>query len=81
MTIAHISEEEAARDVAGLLARLRAGEEIVIEADNVPNVVVSRVDEHSVRLHPELIPKIEARPKRPGFNWEELKRDRGEGRP
>ena len=54
---------------------------IVIEADNVPNVVVSRVDEHSVRLHPELIPKVEARPKRPGFNWEELKRDRDEVRP
>ncbi len=29
----HISEEEAARDFAGLLARVRAGAEVVIETD------------------------------------------------
>jgi antitoxin (DNA-binding transcriptional repressor) of toxin-antitoxin stability system len=81
MTVAHISEEEAVRDVAGLLARVRAGEEIVIEGDNVPNVVVSPIDEHSVRPHPKLTPLHEARSKTPGFDWETLKRDRDEGRP
>jgi len=29
----HISEEEAARDFAGLMARVRAGNEVVIESD------------------------------------------------
>jgi len=29
----HISEEEAARDFAGLMARVRAGVEVVIESD------------------------------------------------
>lgn len=29
----HISEEEAARDFAGLMARVRAGEEVIIESE------------------------------------------------
>ena len=33
MAVIHISEAEAVRDFAGLLARVRAGEEIVIESD------------------------------------------------
>jgi antitoxin (DNA-binding transcriptional repressor) of toxin-antitoxin stability system len=31
--VIHISEEEAARDFAGLMARVRAGAEVVIESD------------------------------------------------
>ena len=31
MAVTHISETEAARDFAGLLARVRAGEEVIIE--------------------------------------------------
>jgi len=31
--VIHISEEEAARDFAGLLARVREGAEVVIESD------------------------------------------------
>ncbi|MEI9979063.1 MAG: hypothetical protein WDN23_08670 [Edaphobacter sp.] len=33
MAIIHISEAEATRDFAGLLARVRAGAEVVIESD------------------------------------------------
>jgi antitoxin (DNA-binding transcriptional repressor) of toxin-antitoxin stability system len=33
MATIHISETEAARDLAGLLARVRAGAEVVIESD------------------------------------------------
>lgn len=40
MAVIHISEAEAARDFAGLLARVRAGEEILIEKDASPAVVV-----------------------------------------
>lgn len=38
----HISEAEAARDFAGLMARVRAGEEIVIESDDAHPVAVVR---------------------------------------
>ena len=36
MAVIHISEDEAARDFPGLLARLRAGEEFVIQAGTQP---------------------------------------------
>jgi antitoxin (DNA-binding transcriptional repressor) of toxin-antitoxin stability system len=40
MATIHISEADAARDFAGLLARVRAGAEIVIESDAVPVAVL-----------------------------------------
>lgn len=40
MATIHISEADAARDFAGLLARVRAGEEIVIESDTHPVAVL-----------------------------------------
>lgn len=40
MATIHISEAEAARDLPGLLARVRAGAEIVIESDTHPAVVL-----------------------------------------
>jgi antitoxin (DNA-binding transcriptional repressor) of toxin-antitoxin stability system len=51
--VSHISEAEAARDFAGLLTRVRAGDEIVIE-DNAgdkarPVAMVRQVEPH-VRL-------------------------------
>ncbi len=47
----HISEEEAARDFAGLIARVRAGTEVVIESESgkLP-VAVVRPAEPYVRL-------------------------------
>jgi antitoxin (DNA-binding transcriptional repressor) of toxin-antitoxin stability system len=38
--VIHISEEEAARDFAALLVRVRAGAEVVIEHDSQPIAVV-----------------------------------------
>jgi antitoxin (DNA-binding transcriptional repressor) of toxin-antitoxin stability system len=40
MATIHISEAEAARDFASLLARVRAGAEIVIESDTHPVAVL-----------------------------------------
>ncbi len=40
MATIHISEAEAARDFAGLLARVRAGAEIVIENNSHPVAVI-----------------------------------------
>ena len=47
--VIHISEEEAARDFAGVLARVRAGIEVVIESGKLPMAVV-RPAEPGVRL-------------------------------
>jgi antitoxin (DNA-binding transcriptional repressor) of toxin-antitoxin stability system len=47
--VIHISEEEAARDFAGVLARVRAGIEVVIERGKLPMAVV-RSAEPGVRL-------------------------------
>lgn len=38
--VIHISEAEAARDFAALMARVRAGEEIVIESGDLPVAVI-----------------------------------------
>lgn len=43
MAVIHIPEAEAARDFTGLLARVRAGEEIAIVKDSSPSVIL-RVD-------------------------------------
>jgi prevent-host-death family protein len=48
MATIHIPESEAARDFKGLLARVRAGEEIVIENEASPAVIL-RAAEPSVR--------------------------------
>jgi antitoxin (DNA-binding transcriptional repressor) of toxin-antitoxin stability system len=38
--VIHISETDAARDFAGLLARVRAGAEVVIESGKLPVAVI-----------------------------------------
>lgn len=59
MATFHISETEAARDFAGLLARVRAGAEVVIEEDSRPVAVLRSPDpprrtiEECVALLPE----------------------------
>ena len=59
MATFHISEAEAARDFAGLLARVRAGAEVVIEEDSRPVAVVRSLDpprrtaEECIALLPE----------------------------
>jgi hypothetical protein len=49
MATIHISEADAYRDFAGLLARVRAGAEVVIEDPASPAVVLRTVVEPSVR--------------------------------
>ena len=44
MATIHISEAEAARDFAALLARVRAGAEVVIESDSHPAAVLRAVE-------------------------------------
>jgi antitoxin (DNA-binding transcriptional repressor) of toxin-antitoxin stability system len=62
MATIHISEAEAARDFAGLLARVRAGAEIVIESDTHPVAVLRtpapprRSIEECIALLPEESP-------------------------
>lgn len=49
MAVIHISREEAAGDFDGLLARVRAGERVVIEENTSPVAVLQAADPH-VRL-------------------------------
>lgn len=49
MATFHISEAEAARNFAGLLARVRAGDEVVIESSLSPAVVLRPALERPLR--------------------------------
>lgn len=56
MATIHITEDEASRDFAGLLARVRPGAEIVIESNSRPVAVVRPAgDEFRPRLLSESI--------------------------
>lgn len=66
MAVTHIPETEAARDLAGLLARVRAGEEIVIERESSPGVVL-RVVEPRGRLLSESIALAKKHAKELGY--------------
>lgn len=63
----HISEEEAARDFAGLMARVRAGIEVVIESDARPVAVLRPAAEPRGRLLSESIALAEAHAKELGY--------------
>ena len=67
MATFHVSEAEAARDFIGLLARVRAGEEIVIEADHAPIAVLRPAPENRGRLLSESISLAEAHAKALGY--------------
>jgi antitoxin (DNA-binding transcriptional repressor) of toxin-antitoxin stability system len=64
MATFRISESEAARDFAGLMARVRAGAEVIIESDALPVAVlhmpapVSRTFDEAVALLPEDSPAV-----------------------
>ncbi len=66
MATIHISEAEAARDFAGLIARVRAGVEVVID-DASPAIKLSVVAAQSGRLLSESIALAEAHAKAQGF--------------
>jgi antitoxin (DNA-binding transcriptional repressor) of toxin-antitoxin stability system len=67
MATVYIPETEAARDLPGLLARVRAGEEIVIEKDFSPAVVLRMAVEPRGRLLSESIALAEAHAKELGY--------------
>jgi antitoxin (DNA-binding transcriptional repressor) of toxin-antitoxin stability system len=69
MATIHISEAEAASDFAALMARVRAGEEIVIESGSDP-VAVIRAATPSRRSISESIALAEARSKELGYTPE-----------
>jgi len=66
MATIHISEDEAARDFAGLMARVRAGAEIVIENGAYP-VAVIHTAAPPRRSISEAIALAEARSKELGY--------------
>ncbi len=66
MATIHISEAEAARDFAGLMARVRAGAEIVIENGKLP-VAVLHAPAPLRRSISESIVLAEARSKELGY--------------
>ena len=55
----HISESDAAEDFAGLMKRVRAGEEVVIESGTMPVAVIRATEPR--RSVSESIARIEAR--------------------
>jgi hypothetical protein len=64
MAVIHISEADAIRDIKGLLARAYLGEEIVIEKDAAPAIVLRKAApprrsiEECIALLPEDSPAI-----------------------
>ena len=66
MAVIHISEAEAAGDFAALMARVRAGEEIVIESGSYP-VAVIRAAAPPRRSISESIALAEARSNELGY--------------
>jgi prevent-host-death family protein len=67
MAITHISETEAASNFAGLMARVRAGEEIVIESGNAPIAVLRPAAESRGRLLSTSIAMADDHAKELGF--------------
>ncbi len=67
MAVIHISETEAVRDFAGLLAQVRAGAEIVIEAGTSPVAVLRPAPDRRGRLISESIALAEAHEKELGY--------------
>jgi prevent-host-death family protein len=67
MPTTHISEDEALADFAGLLARVRAGEEIVIESDARPVAVLKPITEPRGRSLSASIALAEAHAKETGY--------------
>jgi hypothetical protein len=67
MATIRISEAEAARDFAGLMARVRAGAKIVIEKEASPAVVLRVAVEPRGRLLSESIALAEAHAEEMGF--------------
>jgi hypothetical protein len=67
MATIRISEAEAIRDIRGLLARAYLGEEIVIEKEAAPSIVLRKAAEARGRLLSESIAMAEAHAREAGY--------------
>jgi hypothetical protein len=67
MATIRISEAEAIRDIRGLLARAYLGEEIVIEKEAAPSIVLRKAAEPRGRLLSESIAMAEAHAREAGY--------------
>jgi antitoxin (DNA-binding transcriptional repressor) of toxin-antitoxin stability system len=67
MAVVHISETEATRDFAALLARVGAGEEVVIERAASPSVILRMAIEPRGRLLSESIALAETHANEMGY--------------
>lgn len=65
--VIHLSEAEAARDFAGVMAHVREGSKIVIEDGSRPIAVVSPAESQPGRLLSESIALAEAHAKELGY--------------
>lgn len=67
MATIHMSEAEAARDFTGLMDRVRAGAEVLIEKEAAPPVLVRAANMPLGTSLSELIERAEAREKELGY--------------
>ena len=67
MATIYISEAEASGDIRGLIARAYLGEEIVIEKESAPSMVLRKAAEPRGRLLSESIALAEAHSKELGY--------------
>lgn len=68
MAVIHISETEAVRDFAGLLAQVRAGVEVIIECGTSPVAVLRPAHQRRGYLVSESIALAEAHEKELGYS-------------
>jgi antitoxin (DNA-binding transcriptional repressor) of toxin-antitoxin stability system len=68
MATIHISEAEALKDFPGLLARVRAGEEVVIQSNEHPATVVKLAQERLGSSSTEILARLRARKEELGFS-------------
>jgi antitoxin (DNA-binding transcriptional repressor) of toxin-antitoxin stability system len=68
MATGHISESEAARDFVGVMARVRAGEAIVIEAEARPIALITPTAEPQGRLLSECLRLAKEHAKELGYS-------------
>jgi antitoxin (DNA-binding transcriptional repressor) of toxin-antitoxin stability system len=68
MATTHISENDAAKDFAGVMSKLRAGEEIAIESSEHPVAVLKLVVPFKGRPASEVLASLRARSKERGYS-------------
>ena len=66
MATTHLSVAEAARDLVALIERVRSGEEIVIESDAKPVVLITAPVKKGSSIS-ETLARMEASIKKPGY--------------